>query len=538
MRTVARYDFTFAPSRSISSSPTRAHRIPRTVFAASATAFEAAFAKLCGEVPTMSMIFWTIRFTHRAMATRALVRFASGFRPGLAGLDLSRVRELLQDRREPGSLLPHRLDVLLEERPPLPRRRVPVRRVQSRCRLQRLEPAVVQGLNQEASLRGRVVHVRDPLDVFDDRGHPTAEHRRVFAPLDLEGSALVLADRLEPRPRGLERAPDQTGVAEDVGELRVGVRGQLEEAVERAAAECLPLRARVVQEAHERFGVRVRRRRGHADAAALGGLEQERDRDVRAAAGEEVQVGGGRGLVEGVDVLVKRPRVLRGHRRFRDFLETFDLSPELTDPRLHAFVRFPVRPLELADLRPLSGELIELPPRLPCAVEVPLPRLPQRHVEPRDETRREPFLLRGFREVRGNRVDVPREDPHLPPVVHLALPDQAVDPLAETVERAIDEARDPVDPVPSPLDRLEELPRLRLERLRGRRVGGRHRSFAMDPTLFRFRSDDARTADSARTKEKRGVAGGDQATWVRDQGFVCTWMFPPARYAPESPVGW
>src|SRR6266511_1529866 len=118
MRTVARYDFTFAPSRSISSSPTRAHRIPRTVFAASATAFEAAFAKLCGEVPTMSMIFWTIRFTHRAMATRSLVRFASGFRPGLAGLDLSRVRELLQDRREPGSLLPHRLDVLLEERPP------------------------------------------------------------------------------------------------------------------------------------------------------------------------------------------------------------------------------------------------------------------------------------------------------------------------------------------------------------------------------------------------------------------------------------
>src|SRR6266581_9696008 len=386
MPTVARYALTFAPSRSISSSPTRAHRIPRTVFAASATAFEAAFAKLCGEVPTMSMIFWTIRFTRGAMAVRALVRFAPSRRE-LAGLDLPRVRELLQDRREPGGLLPHRLDVLLEERPPLSRRRVPVRRVQSRRRLKGLEPAVVQGLNQEASLRGRVVHVRDPLDVFDDRGHPTAEHRRVFAPLDLEGSALVLTDRLEPRPRGLERAPDQTGVAEDVGELRVRVRGQLEEAVERAAAERLPLRARVVQKAHEWLGVRVRRRRGHADAAALCGVEQERDRDVRATAREEVQVGGGRGLVEGVDVLVERPRVLRGHGRFRDFLEAFDLGPELTDPRLHAFVRFPVRPLELTDLRALLGELVKLPPGLARAVEVPLPRFPQRDVEGRDETR-------------------------------------------------------------------------------------------------------------------------------------------------------
>src|SRR6266540_3387828 len=244
IRTVARYALTLAPSRSISSSPTRAHRIPRTVFAASATAFEAAFAKLCGEVPTMSMIFWTIRFTRGAMAVRALGRFASS---GLAGLDLSRVRELLQDPRERGGLLPHRVDVLLEEGPPLSRRRVPVRRVQPRRRLQRLEPAVVQGLNQELSLRRRVVHVRDAAEEFDDRRHTPAEHRRVLAPLDLEGSAFVVAHRFEPRPRGLERAPDQTGIAEDMREFRVGVGGQFEEAVKRPGAERLPLRARVVQ---------------------------------------------------------------------------------------------------------------------------------------------------------------------------------------------------------------------------------------------------------------------------------------------------
>src|SRR5207247_1441864 len=60
IRTVTRYDFTFFPSSSISSSDTRAHFWFRTVSAALATAFSAAFAKLVGEEPATSMIFCTI----------------------------------------------------------------------------------------------------------------------------------------------------------------------------------------------------------------------------------------------------------------------------------------------------------------------------------------------------------------------------------------------------------------------------------------------------------------------------------------------
>jgi len=48
---------------SISNSATRAHFRPRTVFAASATAFSAAFAKLSLEVPTTSITFCVIRFS-------------------------------------------------------------------------------------------------------------------------------------------------------------------------------------------------------------------------------------------------------------------------------------------------------------------------------------------------------------------------------------------------------------------------------------------------------------------------------------------
>src|SRR5207302_10436516 len=47
---------------SISNSAIRAHFSPRTVFAASATAFSAAFAKLSFEVPIMSMTFCTMIF--------------------------------------------------------------------------------------------------------------------------------------------------------------------------------------------------------------------------------------------------------------------------------------------------------------------------------------------------------------------------------------------------------------------------------------------------------------------------------------------
>ena len=57
MRAVARYSAIFLPSISISNSATRAHFMPRTVFAASATAFSAALAKLYLEDPTTSMTF-------------------------------------------------------------------------------------------------------------------------------------------------------------------------------------------------------------------------------------------------------------------------------------------------------------------------------------------------------------------------------------------------------------------------------------------------------------------------------------------------
>src|SRR4029077_21239840 len=57
MRAVARYSVIFLPSSTISNSETRAHFMPRTVLAASATAFSAALAKLSLEDPTMSMTF-------------------------------------------------------------------------------------------------------------------------------------------------------------------------------------------------------------------------------------------------------------------------------------------------------------------------------------------------------------------------------------------------------------------------------------------------------------------------------------------------
>jgi len=62
----------------------------------------------------------------------------------------------------------------------------------------------------------------------------------------------------------------------------------------------------------------------------------------------------------------------------------------------------------------------------------------------------------------------------LAPVVHLALADEAVDPLAISVQGAIEDAGDPFDLLARPPDRLEELRGLRLEGLRGRRVAGRH----------------------------------------------------------------
>src|SRR2546428_11967060 len=82
MLCVTRYHFSFFPSISISSSDTRAHFRFRTVSAALATAFSAAFAKLAGEEPATSMIFCTMadstksewRTTHMAPLVERPIR--------------------------------------------------------------------------------------------------------------------------------------------------------------------------------------------------------------------------------------------------------------------------------------------------------------------------------------------------------------------------------------------------------------------------------------------------------------------------------
>src|SRR5947207_6044864 len=79
MRTVARYALILAPSSSNSISPTRAHRMPRTVLAASETAFCAAFAKLTGETPTTSITFCTMEILRPGMAHPPHGRFAFRF---------------------------------------------------------------------------------------------------------------------------------------------------------------------------------------------------------------------------------------------------------------------------------------------------------------------------------------------------------------------------------------------------------------------------------------------------------------------------
>ena len=81
--------------------------------------------------------------------------------------------------------------------------------------------------------------------------------------------------------------------------------------------------------------------------------------------------------------------------------------------------------------------VVETTPRLPRPVEVAPAGLPKRRIEPGDEPRREALLLHRFSEVRRDRLDVPREDPHLAPVVDFALADETVDPLAIPIQGAV-----------------------------------------------------------------------------------------------------
>ena len=304
--------------------------------------------------------------------------------------------------------------------------------------------------------------------------------------MNLEGAPLVVPDRLQPGPTGIERAPDEPSISEHVGELRVRVSGQFEQSVEGATAERFALRARVVQEAQKWLRVGTGGRGRHPDAGSLRRLEEERNRLVGSAPGQEIEVGCGRGSVEGVDAFIEFLGVLRGGGRFRDLLKAIDLRSELPNPRLDRAVPFSVGNLESADLGPLLRDPIELPPRFPGSVEVPLPSLPKGRIEARHEPEGQALFFGGLAQVRGDRIDVPGEDPHLPPVVDLALPNQAVDPLPEPVKGPVHEPRHPVDPLPCPRDRIEQALRLRLERVRGGRSGGGHGGTLITSRLFSF----------------------------------------------------
>src|SRR5712692_7366668 len=90
MRAVALYSTIFLPSRTISSSATRAHLIPRTVLAASATAFSAALAKLSLEAPTISITFCAIVFP--SVSGRQVYRIDEGIRATKKGAGRARSR--------------------------------------------------------------------------------------------------------------------------------------------------------------------------------------------------------------------------------------------------------------------------------------------------------------------------------------------------------------------------------------------------------------------------------------------------------------
>src|SRR2546427_6261148 len=102
----------------------------------------------------------------------------------------------------------------------------------------------------------------------------------------------------------------------------------------------------------------------------------------------------------------------------------------------------------------------------------------------RHESQRERRVFRVFRVVRGGGIVVPREDPHLSPVVDLAIPDQAIDPFAEAIQRAVEDPRDALDFLPRAGDRFEQAGSLGFEGRGGRRVGRRHEDAAMEARTY------------------------------------------------------
>src|SRR3990172_8162608 len=320
----------------------------------------------------------------------------------------------------------------------------------------------------------------------DEGGDPAPEPPHTLRPLDPEGPARIVADELQPRPRRVEGGPDEARVPHRVGELRVGIPRELEEAVEGLCLERRPRGVLLPEQLQERLRVRPPRRGGDPDPPALGCVQEDRNRDVPAGPGEEVLVVPGHRLVERIDPPDERPRVRGGGGRLRDLPEAIDLRAEGADAGLDGPVGVTVRLLEASDLRGLVRGLVELPPGLAGPVEVPFLHLSEGEVEHGDVLRGEALLLRGPRDVPREGVDVPNEDLDLAPVVDLALPDQAVDPLAEPVQGAVEDPRDPLDPLPRPGDLLEELLRFPAERIPVEAFASRHGGSGRTSGVFRF----------------------------------------------------
>src|SRR5437899_11038086 len=139
----------------------------------------------------------------------------------LPALHLGGLWELLEHGAQLDGFLPHALDVFLERPTPLPFRGVSVGRIHPGRDLARLGGAVGEGgRNLPSPVRG-VVHLPQALQERHDRRDPAAEDRHVFAPLDLEAPPFVLADLLQPGPRLVQGAADESRVAIQMGQLRV-----------------------------------------------------------------------------------------------------------------------------------------------------------------------------------------------------------------------------------------------------------------------------------------------------------------------------
>src|SRR2546428_6997731 len=326
-----------------------------------------------------------------------------------------------------------------------------------------------------------------------------------------------------------------------MGQLGIRIRRQLEETVVRPAPKRLALRARVVQESHERLRIRSRGRRGNPNPTALAALQKEGNRDVRAGARQEVQVSPGGRRVEPIHAVVERLRPFRRGRRFGDLLQPLRLGLQVPHTGLDPAKSLAVLGLEPSDFGALLRDLVELPPGAPRTVEVPPPRFPEGHIKDRNEPQRETLVLGGLREVRRDCLDVPREDPHLAPVVDLAIAYQPIDPFAEAIQRAVKDPGDALDFLPRAGDRFEQAGSLGFEGRGGQRVGRRHEEAAMEARTY-LASFGRRSKPSP--PRSSYPFEGDAGPWrlsrtsVTSSSPLTTWKRVSRSTATSSVSGW